>query len=120
MEILGIDFAYRLIKISDLQLMKSCITFAPETKDNDNKTNRAKTQNLGIYDKTMTAPSIETSTQEQRLAYVVEQWKCLSNCEMCGKCSVLRGGVAELLYVDYIEGRRSYMEITLELRNRNI
>jgi hypothetical protein len=37
MEILGIDFAYRLIKISDLQLMKTCITFAPETKYNDNK-----------------------------------------------------------------------------------
>ena len=37
MEFSGIDFAYRLIKISDLQLMKTCITFAPETKDNDNK-----------------------------------------------------------------------------------
>ena len=54
------------------------------------------------------------------MAYVQEQWKCLSNCEMCGKCQVLHGAVAELLYADYIEGRRAYMEITLELRNRNI
>ena len=68
----------------------------------------------------MSAPAIESSTREERMAYVQEQWKCLSNCEMCGKCQVLHGAVAELLYADYIEGRRAYMEITLELRNRNI
>ncbi|MBR5132617.1 MAG: hypothetical protein IKV29_00760 [Alistipes sp.] len=68
----------------------------------------------------MSAPAIETSTREERLAYVREQWKCLSSCEICGKCSVLRGRTAELIYTDYIEGVRDYREITLELRNRNI
>lgn len=33
----GIIFAYHIIKISDLHHRKSCIIFAPETKNNDNK-----------------------------------------------------------------------------------
>ena len=66
----------------------------------------------------MSAPTIENSTRQERLAYVQKQWECLSNCDICGKCCVLRGGTAELFYEDYIEGRRTYMEITLELRKK--
>ena len=67
----------------------------------------------------MLPPKIENSTPEERRAYVVEAWKCLHDCEACGKCRVLRGRVAEFVYVDYIEGKREYMDITLELRNRS-
>ena len=67
----------------------------------------------------MAPPSIEVSTREERLAYVLGQWRCLHNCELCGKCSLLRGREAELVYADYIEGRRSYMEITFEIRDIN-
>lgn len=67
----------------------------------------------------MTAPSIENSTYEERLAYVVNKWRCLHNCELCGKCSILKGRDAEIVYADYIEGRRSYMDITFEIRNNN-
>lgn len=67
----------------------------------------------------MAPPSIEVSTREERLAYVLGQWRCLHNCEICGKCSLLRGREAEVVYDDYIEGRRSYMEITFEIRNIN-
>ena len=67
----------------------------------------------------MAPPSIESSTREERLAYVVDKWRCLHNCELCGKCNVLRGREAEQVYADYIEGRRSYMEITFEIRNIN-
>ena len=66
-----------------------------------------------------TVPSIENSTTEERRAFVAEQWRCLHNCELCGKCNILKGRNAELLYADYIEGRRTYREITLEIRNRN-
>ncbi len=64
----------------------------------------------------MTAPSIEQSTREERLAFVQDQWKCLHNCELCGKCHILKGRNEEKLYTDYIEGKRSYMDITLEIR----
>ena len=67
----------------------------------------------------MNAPDVEQSTREERLRYVVERWKCLNDCELCGKCRILRGRNAEDVYADYIEGRLSYREVTLRLRNNN-
>ena len=64
----------------------------------------------------MTPPKIEESTKEERRTYVLEAWKCLNDCEMCGKCRILKGRDAETLYADYIEGNRSYIETTLEIR----
>lgn len=65
----------------------------------------------------MIPPDIRQSTREERLAYVLDAWKCLHDCESCGKCRVLRGKDAETLYTDYIDGIRSYMDITLDIRN---
>ena len=67
----------------------------------------------------MTAPDIAHSTREERRAYVFEAWKCLNDCEACGKCRILRGRDTETLYADYIEGKREYMDITLEIRNKS-
>ena len=64
----------------------------------------------------MIAPQIDNSIPKERLAYVLEAWKCLHDCEACG----LKGRDAEILYADYIEGKRSYMEVTLDIRNRSI
>ena len=64
----------------------------------------------------MQAPKIENSTKEERQAYVIDAWKCLNDCEACGKCRILRGRDPETLYAEYINGKRSYMDITLELR----
>ena len=63
---------------------------------------------------------IDNSTKEERLDYVLKSWKCLHDCEACGKCRILKGKDAELLYADYIEGKRRYMDITLEIRNRSM
>ena len=68
----------------------------------------------------MQPPKIDSSTKEERLAYVQEAWKCLHDCEACGKCHILKGRDAETLYADYIEGKRSYMDITLEIRNHSM
>lgn len=64
----------------------------------------------------MQAPKIDDSTKDERRAYVLEAWKCLHDCESCGKCRILKGQDAETLYADYIEGKRSYMDISLEIR----
>ena len=64
----------------------------------------------------MTPPKREESTREERRAYVQEAWKCLNDCEACGKCRILKGRDAETLYTDYIEGKRSYIDVTLEIR----
>ena len=68
----------------------------------------------------MQSPKIDNSTKEERQAYVIEAWKCLHDCEACGKCRILIGKDAEVHYADYIEGKRRYMDITLEIRNRSI
>ena len=65
----------------------------------------------------MTPPNKDTSTREERLAFIQEAWKCLHDCESCGKCKILRGKDAETLYAEYIEGKKSYMDVTLEIRN---
>ena len=64
----------------------------------------------------MKAPAMDQSTREERVAYVLDAWKCLHDCEMCGKCRILKGKDAETLYADYIEGKRTYMDVTLEVR----
>lgn len=63
-----------------------------------------------------TPPDLQTSTREERIAFVNEQWQCLNHCPSCGKCHILRGRDPEILYADYIEGERPYLEITLEIR----
>ena len=64
----------------------------------------------------MTPSNIDTSTKEERLAYVRKAWECIHNCELCGKCRVLKGRDAETLYADYIDGKRTYLDVTLEIR----
>ena len=68
----------------------------------------------------MQPPKIDNSTREEPQAYVIDAWRCLHDCESCGKCRILMGRDAETLYADYIEGKRSYMDITLEIRNRTV
>ena len=64
----------------------------------------------------MQAPNIDNSTKDERRAYVLEAWKCLHCCDECGKSRIPRRRDAETLYADYIEGKRSYIDITLEIR----
>ena len=64
-------------------------------------------------------PKIEESTKEERQTYVANAWRCLHDCEACGKCKILKGKDAETLYAEYIDGKRNYMEVTLEIRNKS-
>ena len=66
----------------------------------------------------MIAPDIHNSTAEERRNYVLSQWECQNNCEACGRCKILKGVDAEVLYADYIDGKRSYIDITLEHRKK--
>ena len=67
----------------------------------------------------MVTLDIETSTREERLELIREGFKCLGNSTICGKCNFLRGRDPEDLYADYIEGHRSFRDITAEHRNNN-
>ncbi|WP_299233768.1 hypothetical protein [uncultured Bacteroides sp.] len=65
----------------------------------------------------MNPPDIKQSTKDERRAFVLEAWKCLHDCESCGKCRILKGKDPETLYADYIEGVRSYIDVTLAIRD---
>ena len=67
----------------------------------------------------MILPKIEQSTPDERRAHVLDAWRCLHDCEACGKCRILKGKDPETLYADYIAGKRTYMDITLDLRNKS-
>ena len=66
----------------------------------------------------MIPPDIHNSTADDRRHYVLSQWECQNNCEACGRCKILKGIDAETLYADYIAGKRSYIDITLEHRKK--
>lgn len=64
----------------------------------------------------MTEPDIHHSTREQREQYVIDTFRCISDCDNCGACQFLKGKAAEELYADFIDGKRSFRDITLEAR----
>ncbi|MBO4457388.1 MAG: hypothetical protein J5802_06700 [Butyrivibrio sp.] len=57
-------------------------------------------------------PEITESTVEERRAYVKERFPCIADCDMCGLCKVFHGKDAETAYFDYIQGKRTFLEVS--------
>lgn len=64
----------------------------------------------------MRPPEVESSTREDRQRYILETFQCKGDCDYCGFCAMYRGRTPEVVYDDYIEGKRSFLEITMEYR----
>ncbi len=62
------------------------------------------------------APEIKDSTAEERRTYIKERFPCIADCDMCGLCKVFRGKDAEAAYADYINGNRSFAEVSADYR----
>ena len=58
------------------------------------------------------APDITSSTQEERRRYIKERFPCIADCDMCGSCKVFRGKDAETAYKEYIDGEKSFLEVS--------
>ena len=58
------------------------------------------------------APAIDNSSAEERRDFIKERYPCIADCDMCGLCKVFRGKDPETAYADYIEGTRSFAEVT--------
>lgn len=58
------------------------------------------------------APEITASTKQERLAYIKERFPCIADCDMCGLCTVFHGKDAETAYKEYIDGQKSFMEVS--------
>ena len=62
------------------------------------------------------APEINDSTTEERRAYIKERFPCIADCDMCGLCKVFHGKDAETAYADYINGSRSFIDVSADYR----
>ena len=62
------------------------------------------------------APEITDSTTEKRRAYIKERFPCIADCDMCGLCKVFHGKDAETAYADYINGNRSFTEVSADYK----
>ena len=61
-------------------------------------------------------PEISESTPEQRRDYIVEKFHCISDCDSCGICTVFHGKDPEDAYRDYIEGIRSFWDVSADFK----
>ena len=64
----------------------------------------------------MTPPAINASSREERMDYIIHEFRCLAACDNCGHCHFLHGRNALDVYRDYVDGKREFMEVTLEWR----
>ena len=57
-------------------------------------------------------PEIAESTVEERRDYIKKRFPCIADCDMCGLCKVFHGKDAQTAYADYIQGIRTFMEVS--------
>ena len=62
------------------------------------------------------APEISESTAEERRAYIKQRFPCIADCDMCGLCKVFHGKDAETAYKEYIDGEKSFLEVSAYYR----
>ena len=63
-----------------------------------------------------TPPEIDKSTVEERREYIKSRFPCIADCDMCGMCKVFHGKDPERAYDDYIQGRRSFSDVSKDYR----
>lgn len=66
----------------------------------------------------MNPPDIDNSTREERLDYIIDSFRCLADCDNCGQCQFLHGQNAVDVYKEYIDGVKTFREVTIAWRDR--
>lgn len=64
----------------------------------------------------MGPPEIENSTKQERKQYIKDTFWCRGDCDICGICQVYRGQNPVIVYEEYIEGKKTFQEITERYR----
>lgn len=58
------------------------------------------------------APELDSSTKEQREEFIKKTFWCRSDCDSCGICRIYGGKEPLIVYADYIEGNKTFLEIS--------
>ena len=61
-------------------------------------------------------PEIYNSTSEERREFIKDRYPCIADCDMCGLCKVFRGKDPESAYTDYIDGKRSFLDVSRDFK----
>ncbi len=61
-------------------------------------------------------PEICDSTAEERREYVKKRFPCIADCDMCGLCRIFHGKDPEAAYEEYIQGRRSFIDVSRDIK----
>ena len=64
----------------------------------------------------MRPPDIADSTKQEREQYIKDTFVCRGDCDYCGICQGYRGKEPAAIYDEYIEGKKSFQEITEKYR----
>jgi hypothetical protein len=64
----------------------------------------------------MRPPEIEASTKEERARAIRQMYPCIADCDLCGICKVFHGKEPEIAYADYIDGKRSFLDVSMDYR----
>lgn len=62
------------------------------------------------------APSIQSSTREERAAYVRKRYPCIADCDACGLCKLFHGEDAEHALADYVDGKEELPAVMMRYR----
>ncbi len=62
------------------------------------------------------APDLLTSTSDERRNYIKNRFPCIADCDMCGLCSVFHGKDPEIAYAAYIQGKRTFDEVSSDYK----
>ena len=59
---------------------------------------------------------IKNTSKEQREEYIKNTYHCISDCDNCGLCKIFHGKQPEIIFADYIEGLREFIDIANEYK----
>lgn len=63
---------------------------------------------------------VQETTREERLEYIHHLFACQhGDCENCGVCQIFRGTSPQIVFHDYIEGKREFQDISREFNQKN-
>lgn len=62
------------------------------------------------------APDIASSSRMDRLWHVKSKYPCIADCDQRGLCASFHGKDQTIAFKDYIDGRASFLEVSLRYR----
>jgi len=59
---------------------------------------------------------INDTTKAQREEYVKNTYHCIADCDNCGLCKIFHGKQPEIVFAEYIDGKREFADIAKEYK----